>query len=235
MADFGAGITGAMSGAGLGSAFGPPGAIIGGLAGGIAGLFGGPKKKKAKKPQRISTLDKSQSRLNQQQYQALRGEGQFADLYNYNPQMANKVFDQTIGRPAYRAFQEEVVPGITGAFRTQGLQNSSYVADALAKRGRDVQESLDAQRTQYLYGQEQNAQQAKRSAIENLQNRQTFAYEMPQAPAPNAGAGSFDIGAILNSITPDAIAGIKSAFGGKSPAPSYASNASNAATLPYMR
>jgi len=235
-ADWMAGITGAGSGALTGSMFGPAGTIVGGVAGGLAGLFGGPKKPKKKKPQRLSSLDERQQELNAQQYRALQGKGPFGDLYNYNPEMANQVFDQNVGRPAYRNFQEEVIPGITGAFRSQGLQNSSYVADALAKRGRDVQEGLDAQRSQYLYGQEQAAQQAKRNAIENLQNRQTFAWEMPQQPAPNAGAGSFDLNAILGSITPQMVSGMKDFFGGSgSPTAGYSGMAAKSATLPYMR
>lgn len=237
-ADWMAGLTGAGSGAATGAMFGAPGILAGGILGGVAGLFGGPKKPKKQKPKQLSTLDEKQQRLNSQQYEALRGRGPFGDLYNYNPDMANQVFNETIGRPAYRSFQEEVIPGITGAFRTQGLQNSSYVADALAKRGRDVQEGLNAQRSQYLYGQEQAAQQAKRQAIENLQNRQTFAWEMPQQPAPNAGAGGFDLNGILGSITPDMVSGIKNIFGGSggnSASSSYGGMAVKSATLPYMR
>jgi len=42
---------------------------------------------------------------------------------------------------------------------------------------RDVQESLDAQRGQYLYNEQKASKTAKQNAIENLQNRQTFAYD----------------------------------------------------------
>jgi len=199
-ANWGGGASGAVSGATLGGTVGGPiGAGIGGLLGGVAGLFGGGRKKKKK----ISTLDKRQQRLNEMQHQSVLGEGPLADLYNYDPEAANSVFDQITARPAQRNFREQTVPGITGAFRSQGLENSSYVGDSLSKAGRDIQENLDALRAQALYGEKNNAQNAKRNAVENLQNRQTFAYERPEA-----GSG-FDISSVINSISPDAISGLK--------------------------
>jgi len=197
--------SGALGGAGTGFAIGGPiGAGIGGLVGGLAGLFGGGRKKKKK----ISTLDKRQQQINESQYQALLGEGPLADLYNYDPKGANEVFNQITARPAQRNFRESTVPGITGAFRKQGLMESSYVGDALSKAGRDVQENLDALRAQALYGEKQGAQNARRNAVENFQNRQTFAYEKP-APGSN-----FDIGQVLSGITPDMISGLQGLFSG---------------------
>ncbi len=200
--DWGSAAGGALSGAGTGfSVGGPIGAAAGGIVGGIAGLFGGGRKKKKKK---ISRLDKKQQELNDMQHQAVLGEGPLADLYNYDPEAANSVFDQITARPAQRNFREQTVPGITGSFRKNGLMDSSYVGDALSKAGRDVQENLDALRAQALYGEKNNAQTSKRNAVENLQNRQTFDYERPEA--------GFDIGNILGSISPDAISGLKSLF-----------------------
>ena len=104
------GATGAISGASTGAMFGGPvGAGIGGIIGGVAGLFGGGKKKKKKR----STLDKRQQMLNEQQHQAVLGEGPLADLYNYNPEEANSVFDKTVANPAYRKFKEELAPQVT--------------------------------------------------------------------------------------------------------------------------
>jgi hypothetical protein len=211
MADWTGGATGALGGASTGASIGSVipgvgtaiGAGVGGLIGGVAGLFGGNKKKKKK----VSSLDKKQQALNDKQHQAILGKGPLADLYNYDPEAANKVFDQNIANPAYRKFQEDVIPGITGQFRSQGLMNSSYAGDAISKLARDIQENLNSQRTQYLYGEQQDARTAKRNAVEGLQNRQTFAYDKA---AQNDGG--FDINRVLSSITPDMINQAKNYF-----------------------
>ena|SRR3982751_426032 len=196
MANWTGGATGAISGAATGATIGGPwGAAIGGLAGGAAGLFGGGRKKK---PKRISSLDKRQQKLNQQQHDSILGKGPLADLYNYDPQAANAVFDKNYADPAYRKFKEDLAPEITGKFRSDGLMNSSYVGDALSKAARDIQESLDAKRSQFLYAEQSDARNAKRSAVEGLQNRQTFAYD--KAAGTNRG---FDLNTVLKSITPD--------------------------------
>lgn len=201
---------GALGGASTGATIGSVipgvgtavGAGVGGLIGGVAGLFGGKKKKK-----KISSLDKRQKQLNEQQHQAILGQGPLADLYNYDPEAANAVFDQNVARKAYRDLNESAIPSVTGQFRSQGLMNSSYAGDAVAKLARDVQESLDAQRTQYLYGEQNNARNAKRSAVENLQNRQTFAYDK------SAGTdGGFDINSVLKSVTPEMTDQIRNYF-----------------------
>lgn len=200
MANYGGAASGALSGAAAGSVFGPIGSGIGGLIGGITGLFGGNKRKKKK----LSSFDKNQQRLNDQQYQGILGKGPLSDLYNYDSESANAVFDQIQARPAQRNFAENTVPTLTGAFRNQGLQNSSYLGDSLSKAGRDVQENLDALRSQYLYNEQKDARGAKRNAVENLQNRNTFAYDAGQKP--------FDISSILNSINPESINQLKGLF-----------------------
>ena len=202
--DFGGLATGATSGATTGGAIGGPyGAVAGGLLGGISGLFGGGKKKKKK----VSTLDKRQQELNKQQHESILGKGPLADLYNYNPEEANAVFDKNIANPAYRKFQEELAPQVTGQFRSNGLMNSSYAGDALSKLARDVQENLNAERSKYLYGEQSNAREAKRGAVEGLQNRQTFAYDK-SAPS----SGGFDIDSILKSLPPEAVSGLTDYF-----------------------
>lgn len=203
MPDYTSGATGALTGAATGSAFGPIGAAAGGIIGGVAGLFGGGRKKKKKR----SSFDKKQQELNAQQHSAVMGEGPLADLYNYDPEAANAVFDKNVANPAYRKFKEDLAPSITGQFRSNGLINSSYAGDALAKVARDIQEGLDAQRSQYLYGEQKDARTAKRSAVEGLQNRQTFAYDT--AAPSNSG---FDINQVLKSITPEMIEGAKNYF-----------------------
>lgn len=194
MANYGGAAKGALGGATAGAALGPIGAAAGGLIGGITGLFG----KKKRKPKRISSLDKRQEKINKQQYESILGKGPLADIYNYNPEGANDVFDKTIANPAYRKYKEELAPQITGQFRSNGIINSSYAGDALAKTARDIQEGLDAQRAKYLYGEQSQAREAKRNAVENLQNRQTFAYD-------TSGTGKSTIDSILGSITPEAV------------------------------
>lgn len=193
MADWGAAASGAASGATAGATIGGPwGAAVGGLVGAAGGLFGKGKKKK-----RLSAYDKKQKNLYNIEHQALLGEGPLKDLYNYDPEKANAVFEQTIANPSYRNFQEKLAPEITGQFRGGNLMQSSYAGDALSRTARDIQESLNAQRTQYLYGQEKDAQNAKRAGIQNIQNRNTFAYDK------NPGQGGFDINSILNQVTPE--------------------------------
>jgi len=213
-ANWGGGLSGAASGASAGASIGSVipgvgtaiGGAVGAIGGGLAGLFGSKKKKKKKKT--LSSLDKRQQALNEQQHESILGKGPLADLYNYDPEGANAVFDKNIANPAYRKYKEDLAPSITGQFRSQGLQNSSYVGDALSKTARDIQENLNAQRSQYLYGEQENARSAKRNAVENLQNRQTFAYEDNPTTKP------FDLNSILNSVTPDAVSGFMDMFKG---------------------
>lgn len=210
-ADYGAAATGGISGAAAGTAIGGPvGGVIGGLVGGVGGLFGGGRKKKKKK---ISTLDQRQQELNEAQHQSIYGEGPLADLYNYDPEMANQVFEQTRVNPAYRNFQEKTAPSVMGQFRSNNLGQSSYAGDALAKIARDIQESLNAERSQYLYNEQKDAQTAKRQAVENLQNRQTFALDVPG----NEGGG-FNIDTILKSVSPEMIQQIVKQFPKNKPA-----------------
>ena len=190
--DYGAAASGAAGGAAMGAPLGPWGIAGGAVLGAGLSLWGGSKKKKKKK---ISTLDKKQQRLNDDAHAAMYGEGPMADLYNYDPEQANAVFEQTVANPAYRNFNENIIPGITGQFRNSGIMNSSYTGDALAKSGRDVQESLNAERSRYLYGEQKDSRQAKRSAMETLQDRQTFAYQNP-----NSQNGGFDMGQAISGL-----------------------------------
>ncbi len=188
--------SGAVSGASAGAAFGPWGAAGGAIIGGVAGLFGS-KKKKKKKPKPISTLDPQQTALYGDYVDSIRGEGPFSDLYNFDAEGYNDVFDQTIGRPANRNFQENIVPTITGQFRKNNLQNSSYVGGHLARAGRDVQENLDAQRSANVFQGQQQANLNKQNGINNILNMKTFDYQQPQAPK-----GGID--EILNKAAPAA-------------------------------
>jgi len=199
MAKYGVGsaISGAISGASAGSAFGPWGTGIGAIAGGIGSLFG--SKKKKKKPNKIfSTLDPQQQGLYKDYVNSIRGKGPFGDLYNFDAEGYNNVFDQTIGRPAYRNFQENIIPGITGQYRQNNLMNSSYSGEALSRAGRDVQEGLNAQRSANVFSGQQQANANKQNAINNIMNTQTFAYEKPGPSKPST------IDQILGSVGPQA-------------------------------
>lgn len=198
MAKYSAGsaVSGAMSGASIGSTFGPWGAAAGGVIGGIAGLFG--SKKKRKKAKSISTLDPQQQALYNDYISSLRGEGPFAGMYDFDAEGYNKVFDQTVGRPAYRNFQENIIPGITGQFRGSNIMNSSYTGEALSRAGRDVQENLDAQRSANIFAGQQQANQNKMAGIQNVLGMQTFAMQKPKQGAPST------IDQILGTLAPKA-------------------------------
>lgn len=181
MADFGSIAGGAASGAAAGSSFGPWGTLAGGVLGAAGGLFGGKKKKKKK----VSTLDDKQKALYDQYVESVYGgNGAFSDLYNFDADAANRNFDAMYSRPAYRNFQEKVVPGITGQFRNNNIMNSSYTGEALSRAGRDVQENLDAQRGNMIYQGQQEAMNRKQSAIDKILGMQTFAYDTsPRNPS----------------------------------------------------
>lgn len=182
---------GGITGASVGSAFGPIGAAAGGVVGAVAGLFGSKKKKRKK----IKTLDPQQEGVYNDYVASLRGQGPFSDLYNFDAQGYNNVFDQTVGRPAYRNFQENIIPGITGQYRQGNLMNSSYSGEALSRAGRDVQENLDAQRSANIFAGQQQANQNKMSGIQNVLNMKTFDYQQP---------GQSSIDQILNKVGPAA-------------------------------
>ena len=173
--NFGGAAGGALTGAAAGSAFGAPGAAIGGLLGGIGGLFGS----KAKKPKKKNSFDPQQQALYNDYIGSLRGQGPFSGLYNFDANQQNQVFDQTVARPAYRGFQENIVPQVTGQFRGNNIMNSSYAGDALARRGRDVQENLDAERARYQFAGQQAAQGRQQQGLENILGMSTFGYQKP--------------------------------------------------------
>lgn len=226
--DIGGGLGGATTGASFGSAFGPVGTALGGIVGGIAGLFG---KKKKKKPKQMSTLDPQQQALYSDYVKSVRGQGPFSDLYNYDTAGANQNFDANVSRPAYRNFQENIIPGITGQFRSNNLMNSSYAGEALGRAGRDVQENLDAQRSNMIFQGQQQAQQNKQNAIQNIMGTQTFAYSKPGAQTPST------IDQILGSLGGSSGQWLADYFNkpsGKSTVPGMAANAATFAGMPSL-
>jgi hypothetical protein len=152
-------------------AMGLPGGIWGGLSG-------------DKKPKKLSTLDKQQKGLYNEYMKGLMGQGgQFGDTFGWDPDQLQDVFNQNFAQPAYQQFQEEMVPGITGAFRGQNLQNSSYLGGALSKAGTDVQNNLNAQLAKMMYDAQQNSVDRRMDAVNKILNMQTFAYQKPQPRA----------------------------------------------------
>jgi len=197
MADYSGAAGGAISGASIGSTFGPIGTGVGAVAGGLLGLFG--SKKKKKKPKKVGSLDPQQQALYNDYVKSLTGkDGPMSDMYQFNPEAANEVFNQNVARPAYRQFNENIVPKITGQYRGGNIMNSSYSGEALSRAGRDVQEGLDAKRAETLYNGQQATFDRRQNGINNVLNMQTFAYQKPQAQTPGV------IDQVLNTVGPAA-------------------------------
>jgi hypothetical protein len=177
--DIGRGLTGAGTGAAYGAAFGPIGSLVGGGLGAIGGFFGS---RKEKKPRQVSTFDPRQKQLYEQQSQALQGAGgPLADVYGqYNPQQMQDFYQKAYAQPQYQEFQENIVPTITGQFRGQNLQNSSYLGGALAKAGTNVQNNLNAQMAQLLYNGQQSQLDRRSNAIDRALNLQTHVNQRRQ-------------------------------------------------------
>jgi hypothetical protein len=174
---------GALGGAGTGAIYGGqfggvPGAVVGGLIGGITSLFGGRKKK----PKKVSTFDPTQQGIYQNYANALEGKGgPYQDVFGpFDYDKLSNVYQQKYARPQYRNFEENIVPTITGQFRQGNLQNSSYLAGELGRRGRDVQESLDANLAEMLYNGEQASLNRRQRGVENILNTTTFDYKKQQ-------------------------------------------------------
>jgi hypothetical protein len=174
---------GAASGAATGAAVGGPwGAAVGGVIGGLWGLFSGKKKQK---PKKVSNFDPQQQQLYDEFVGSLRGEGKFSDLFRFDEKGYNNVFDLTTGRFANRNFTENVIPNITGQFRKGNAFNSSYTGEALSRAGRDVQESLDAERARNIFAGQQQAKIDKQNAIGSILNTPTFSYLKPGEQKPS--------------------------------------------------
>lgn len=177
--NYGGAASGAVTGGATGAAFGGvPGALIGGAIGGLGGLFGG-----GSKPKKRSRFDKTQKGIYADYANAIQsGGGPLGDIYGqFNADEIRNLYEQLYAQPAYQNFQENVVPTITGQFRGQNLQNSSYLGGALSKAGTDVQNNLNAQLSNMLYNAQQAAIDRRSRGVENLLNMNTFDYQKPQA------------------------------------------------------
>lgn len=129
-------------------------------------------------PQTLSSLDPTQQGLYGQYAQGLSGQGgQFGDLFDFDPSKVRQQYQEQYADPAMQQFQEQTVPGITGSFRGQNLQDSSYLGGALGQAGTNVQKDLNAQLSRMLQGAEQGAMQRKQGGLNQLLGMQTFAYQ----------------------------------------------------------
>lgn len=176
--DWGKGAGGAGTGAIYGGQIGgPAGALIGGGLGALGGFFGD------NEPTSRTTMDPQQKQLYEQKTQALQGGGgPLADVYGqYNPQMMKDYYEQAYAQPQYQEFQDNIVPTITGQFRGQNLQNSSYLGGALAKEGGKVQNNLNGQMAQMLYQGQQSQQSRRAGALDSILNLQSQVHERPQS------------------------------------------------------
>lgn len=107
-----------------------------------------------KKPKQVSLQSKKQRRLQDDMYNSFYGRGNFNDLFAPTDYDAlNQRFEESYARPAMRRFKEEIIPSITGQFRGGGIMESDVAANALARSGRDLEETLAAQRGDFLYRQ----------------------------------------------------------------------------------
>ena len=191
--DFFSGLGGAGTGALYGaSAGGPIGAIVGGGIGALGGFFSGDKSQK-----KISTFDPHQKQLFEQSTQALQGNGgPLADIYGqFDPQMMRDYYEKSYSQPQYQEFRQNIVPGITGAFRGQNLQNSSYLGGALSSAGTSVQNDLNAQMAKMLYEGQQSSLNRRSNALQSILSMQTHVNERP-------GPSIFDN--LLNSLSSNA-------------------------------
>lgn len=186
----GGAVSGAATGASVGSFVPGIGTAIGAGVGGLIGLFAGRNKRK-----KLSTFDKNQKNVWNQYNQGVQGQGPMAGLFNFDANAARANFDQTYAQPAYKKFQEEVIPGITGQFRGGNLQNSSYLGGALAKAGTDVQTNLNANLSNMLYQGQQSSIDRRLQALNQILGTQTQAYEQPQASPFQAAVGGLAQGA----------------------------------------
>ncbi len=209
------GASGALSGAATGAALGSfipvlgtaVGGIGGAIIGGLSGLFGSKKKKMKRK----STLDPQQRQLYNDYVAGLRGQGPNAGMFSHDADAANKNFDLNVANPAYRQYRENVIPNITGQFRNNNIGNSSYTGEALSRHGRDIQESLNAARSQMHTEGKRYADQNRLSGMNTILGTNTFDYKQPSGSgidnilgqlAPKAGEYIFDYLKDLKSQTP---------------------------------
>lgn len=152
----------------------------------IENLFGRSKKR--------SRLTPGQERIREQIEMGLQGQGPFADIFGpvQSGQLAD-LFEQTIGAPARRRFEETTLPQLTGQFRGAGLGQSASLARTLGRSARDLEEGLAAQMQSFLAGQQGQRRASASSIINQLlgQQEQENVVSQPFTEFFSASAPSF--------------------------------------------
>lgn len=109
-------------------------------AGSIGGSLLGNQSPKESKTQ------KQQRKLIDQLISGLGGQGQFANLFETDPEAFKKAFEQ----PALAEFQNRTSPAIQQQFIASGLQRGTGLDDALTRAGVDMQSVLNKEYMNYL-------------------------------------------------------------------------------------
>ena len=149
-------------------------------------LFG--KKGKTKQ---ISTLTPEQKQLMELINEGLTsGEGPFGDLFGgFNQEQ----FDEGIAKPAFKMFQEDVLPQIQEKFIAGNQVLGSGMRRGQLKAGVDLQDKL----AQLMYQAQQDQQKNKLAGINSILG--TKAFENVYKPGTTGAVGGFFQGLTSNS------------------------------------
>ena len=88
------------------------------------------------------------------------------NLQPFDPAQAASVFEENIGQPARRSFQEETAPAIAQRFTNLGASRSSARDLALSTAGERLETSLAGQKSSALMSAEQQKEQIRNQAIQ---------------------------------------------------------------------
>jgi len=95
-----------------------------------------------------SKIQKQQRNLIDQLISGLGGQGQFADLFETDPEAFKKAFEQ----PAMAQFENRTAPGIQQQFIASGLQRGTGLDDSLTRAGVDMQGLLNKEYMNFIQG-----------------------------------------------------------------------------------
>lgn len=93
-------------------------------------------------------IQKQQRRLIDQLIDGLGGQGDFANLFETDPEAFKKSFED----PAMAQFQNRTAPGIQQQFIASGLQRGTGLDDSLTRAGVDMQSMLNSEYMKFLQG-----------------------------------------------------------------------------------
>lgn len=142
-------------------------AILTALAGAGASTLGGVF---SRQQPSMTPMQKKQSSIIDEILQGVKGQGQFADLFNAD----EAAFQRSIVDPSMSRFRNQIAPQIQQSYIQSGQQRGSGLEDTLARAGVDLNALIDQQ-----YGQFQ----------QNAQNRQLNALNTVLGAGPGVGSG----------------------------------------------